>query len=68
MIIKTILIVLLLCVIISLFVSMRNLTAKDPENQKKIVKSLTWRVALSLAIFILIIIASFFGYLQPHTL
>lgn len=36
------------------------------QTEKKMVKALTWRVVLSLTIFILLMLSFMMGWLQPH--
>lgn len=36
------------------------------QTEKKMVKALTWRVVLSLSIFILLMISFMMGWLHPH--
>lgn len=59
-------IVLLLCVIVyslgsGLFFLVRN---KNAAHQ--VAKALTWRIALSLTLFILLFVAYAFGWITPH--
>lgn len=39
---------------------------KDQGDSDRIVKALTWRIALSLVLFILLIIAFKLGWIKPH--
>lgn len=39
----------------------------DKGDSKRIVKALTWRIALSLVLFIILLIAFAFGWLVPHS-
>ena len=41
--------------------------AREGESRRQLAVALTWRVALSLFLFVLMIIAYFFGWIQPHT-
>lgn len=66
--IKILLIVLMLTVMASLAIGMRKMTAKDPEQQERLVIALTWRIALSFLIFLLILLLSYFEVIRPHTL
>jgi len=61
-----ILIVLILIVII--FVLFRGLfhMVKNQGNKNKVVKSLTWRISLSIGLVILLIIAASNGLIEPH--
>lgn len=66
--VKYLLVALLVGVIISLGAGLKDLSSKDTEKQKRLVKSLTWRISLSFLIFFLVIVLSYFGYLRPHSL
>lgn len=39
---------------------------QDEGKTKRTVKALTWRIALSLALFIFLLIGFSFGLIQPH--
>jgi succinate dehydrogenase hydrophobic anchor subunit len=41
---------------------------KDGSTQRRTVNSLTWRIALSIVLFLLLFVAFRFGLIQPHTL
>lgn len=41
---------------------------RDRGDSKRMVKALTWRIGLSVALFILLIIAWAMGFIQPHGL
>lgn len=41
---------------------------KDAGTKRRTVQSLTWRIGLSLVLFILLFVAFRFGWIQPHTL
>jgi hypothetical protein len=36
------------------------------QTEKKMVKALTWRVILSLSIFVLLMISFMMGWIKPH--
>jgi hypothetical protein len=38
----------------------------EKKSDKSMVKALTWRVILSLSVFILLMLGYFFGLLNPH--
>lgn len=40
---------------------------KDQGNSTRIVKALTWRIGLSVALFILLIIMYLLGWIEPHS-
>ncbi len=40
---------------------------RDPERDgKRMVRSLTWRIGLSVALFLMILVAWKYGIIQPH--
>jgi Na+/pantothenate symporter len=67
MLIKTIIVVLLILVILSLGAGMFTLI-KDQNKSDRTVKFLTLRIALSVSLFIIIIVSFFMGWIQPHGL
>ena len=40
--------------------------AAGPQNSARTVNALTWRIGLSVALFILLFVGKHFGLLQPH--
>lgn len=62
-ILKYAVILLLFFVIFNLFSAIKALIKGEPN---KLVKSLTWRIGLSVLIFIVLIVCFYFGFLQPH--
>lgn len=38
----------------------------DKGRTERTVQALSWRIALSLGLFILLIVGALFGYIQPH--
>ena len=67
MLIKTIIVILLFLVIASLAAGMFTLI-KDRTNSNRTVKFLTIRIALSVSLFVLLIVSFFMGWIQPHGL
>ncbi len=65
MLIKSILVLLLFAILFVLFRGLYFLV-KDPDSSKRTVNSLTWRVGLSVALLLLLIIAIKTGLLVPH--
>jgi len=62
---KLIIIILLLFVVGSLFSALYFLV-KDPSTSKRVVRSLSWRIALSLFILLLLVAGIQFGLIVPH--
>ena len=64
---KVIILSLLLFVLISLGQALMYLI-KDDGRSDRVVKALTWRIGVSVLIFILLLLGSVFGLIQPHGL
>jgi len=64
---KIFIIFLLLVVLISLGSALYHLVNNKGDSDK-LVKSLTWRIGLSIGIFILLLIGQAIGLIQPHGL
>jgi len=64
---KTIIVVLLLIVLFSLGQALFYLM-KDGGKSDRMLKALTWRISLSVFIFILLLIGQAVGLIQPHGL
>ncbi len=60
------LVVLLLLIILSTLFSGLYFLIRDKGQSNRTVKSLTWRIGLSLALFILLLIGAATGWIQPH--
>ena len=67
MLFKLVVIVLLLVVIFSLGQALFFLI-RDESKSDRMMKSLTWRIGLSVFIFILLLIGQAMGLIQPHGL
>ena len=67
MLFKTIIVILLLVVLFSLFQALFFLI-KDESKSDRMLKALTWRIGLSVFIFILLLIGQAMGLIQPHGL
>jgi Protein of unknown function (DUF2909) len=66
--IKAVFIILFLTIIVSLGSALYHLVKQKPDDTPtdKTVKALTFRIGLSVALFILVAIALVSGLLQPH--
>lgn len=62
---KTVLVLLLLVIVISLFAAMVFLV-RDRADSKRPIKALTLRITLSLLLFGLLFVGYFSGALKPH--
>lgn len=65
-IIKVLIVVLLVCIVASLGKAMFHLSS-GPEASAKTAQALTFRVGLSIALFVLLFIAWYFGGISPHS-
>ncbi len=66
MIFKIVILSLLLVVLISLVSALVAMAKGDKSD--KMLKSLTWRIGLSVCIFILLLIGQAMGFITPHGL
>ena len=60
-------IVVLIAIVASLGSALFHL-ASPGRDPKKMVRALTWRIALSVALFLLLMLAWRLGYITPHGL
>jgi hypothetical protein len=67
MLVKTIIVVIFLGILYSLGSGLYFLL-KDESGAGRTVKALTWRIGLSIALFVLILIGIATGVIQPHGL
>jgi Protein of unknown function (DUF2909) len=65
MIAKTLLLLALAAVIVSLASALYYLV-RDTGASQRAVRALTWRTLLSIALFLLLLLAFHFGFLHPH--
>ena len=62
--IKVVVIILMLAILFSLFRGLFFLTKGGEENSKQLLKSLIWRIGLSLLLFITVILLDYFGVIN----
>ncbi len=67
MIMKILIIAVMLAILFSLFRGLYFL-ATGKQDSKKTVNSLSWRIGLSITLFLLILIGIYMGWLEPHGL
>jgi cytochrome bd-type quinol oxidase subunit 2 len=67
MLIKFLIVIVLLAIILSLFTGLFHLVKEEGES-RRMVNALTVRIALSVALFILLFIAWYAGLITPHHL
>jgi cytochrome bd-type quinol oxidase subunit 2 len=65
MLIKILIVVVLVAIVLSLFSGLFHLVKEEGES-KRMVNALTVRIALSVALFILLFIAWYAGLITPH--
>lgn len=67
MIIKVLIGVAMLAILFSLFRSLYFL-ATEKSDSKKTVNNLSWRIGLSIGLFVLIVAGILLGWIEPHGL
>jgi Protein of unknown function (DUF2909) len=68
LIIKAIIIVFLAFIFFSLGSALYYLVRGNKGDSERIVKALTWRIGLSLLLFVLLFIAFALGWIKPHSI
>jgi hypothetical protein len=63
---KYLVVAMLLLILISLGKALFHLTSSKPEDGIKMVKALAWRIGLSVALFVLLIVAYYSGWIDPQ--
>lgn len=61
-------ILLFLCIILYTLGSGLYFLVRDKSQTDRVVKALTWRISLSLVLFILLFIAYALGWIHPHSI
>jgi len=64
---KLLIIAVLVAIIFSLGSALFQLS-RGKGDSKKMLRALTWRIALSVALFLVLLIAGRMGYIHPHSL
>ena len=67
MIVKIIIILFLLFIFYALGSALYFLV-RDKADSTRVVKALTWRIGLSILLFILLMVAFALGWIQPHAI
>lgn len=62
--VKVVIIILMLAILFSLFRGLFFLTKGGEQNSKQLLKSLSWRIGLSIALFIAIMLLDYFGVID----
>ncbi len=63
---KYLIVVVLVLIIASLGKALYHLSGSRPEDSGKMVKALTWRIGLSVGLFLLLIVAYYQGWISPQ--
>jgi len=61
-----ILVVILLLVIVSALFSGMYYMMKDKGKSDRLVKALTWRIGISLTLFVILLVGAWTGMIEPH--
>jgi hypothetical protein len=64
-IVKLIAILMLVTIVVSLGVALYQL-ASGSGDSKRMLRALTWRIALSVLLFVLLLLAYSAGFIRPH--
>ena len=65
MLVKLLVLLIVLGILLSLGSGMYHLVRHEDES-KSVVKALTWRIGLSVFLFILLLVAFSLGWIKPH--
>jgi formate/nitrite transporter FocA (FNT family) len=63
---KYLVVAMLALILISLARALYHLTNAKPQDGAKMVKALAWRIGLSVALFVLLIVAYYSGWIDPQ--
>ena len=64
---KSLVVILLLVILASLF-SALVFMVRDRGSTHRTVRALTWRIGLSIGLFLLLLLAGWMGWIEPHGL
>jgi hypothetical protein len=64
--VKALLVIALLAVVVSLGQALFAM-ASGPQNSGRVLKALTWRISISVALFIALMVSWKFGWIEPHS-
>jgi len=65
---KYLVVAMLVLILISLGKALFHLTSSKPDDGARMVKALAWRIGLSVALFLLLIVAYTQGWIYPQHL
>jgi len=63
---KYLIVAMLVLILISLGKALYHLTSSKADDGAKMVKALAWRIGLSVALFVLLIVAYYLGWIDPQ--
>jgi hypothetical protein len=63
---KYLVVAILVLILISLGKALFHLSSTKPDDGAKMVKALAWRIGLSVALFVLLIVAYYSGWIDPQ--
>lgn len=66
--IKIIVLVAMAAVLVNLFIALFHLSRGGQGDARKTLRALTWRLGLSIALFLLLYLAAVMGWVSPHGL
>lgn len=65
MVLKYLILAMLVLILISLGKALYHLSSTREDDGKKMVAALAWRIGLSVALFVLLIVAYYSGWIEP---
>lgn len=65
---KYLVVAMLVLIVVSLGRALFYLTSRKQDDGVKMVKALAWRIGLSVALFVLLLVAYYSGWIHPHHL
>lgn len=63
---KYLVLLILLLIVASLGKALFHLSSARPDTSRKMVRALTWRIGLSVGLFVLLIVAYYQGWITPE--
>ena len=63
---KPLIVLALLAIMVSLGKALFSMSS-GPEHSAQVVQALSWRIGLSLALFVSLLVSYHFGWIAPHT-
>jgi hypothetical protein len=64
--VKPLIVIALLAVVVSLGQALFAMSS-GPQNSGRVLKALTWRISISVALFIALMVSWKFGWIEPNT-